>query len=62
MVDISNRYFWPKVKMSDDDGIQIAQEIDPNRILCRMGNNMLIHMEDNVVQYYKRVTEDGKGQ
>ena len=47
--------------MSDDDGIQIAQEIDPNGILRRVGNNALIHTEDNVVQYYKRVTEDGKG-
>ncbi|PBK86515.1 hypothetical protein ARMGADRAFT_940433, partial [Armillaria gallica] len=61
-VDISNRYFWPKAKMSDDNGIQIVQEIDPNRILHMMGNNTLIYMEDNVVQYCKRVTEDGKKQ
>ncbi|KAK0436088.1 hypothetical protein EV421DRAFT_1716138, partial [Armillaria borealis] len=53
-VDISNRYLQPK-------GIQITQEIDPNGILRRVGNNTFIHMEDNVVQYYKRVTEDGKG-
>ncbi|PBK94316.1 hypothetical protein ARMGADRAFT_927905, partial [Armillaria gallica] len=61
-VDISNRYFRPKAKMSDDNGIQIVQEIDPNGILYMMGNNTLIHTEDNVVQYCKRVTEDRKGQ
>ncbi|PBK61405.1 hypothetical protein ARMSODRAFT_1089741 [Armillaria solidipes] len=48
--------------MSDDDGIQIAQEIDPNGILRRLGYNALIRTEDNMVQYYKRVTEDGKVQ
>ncbi|PBK94445.1 hypothetical protein ARMGADRAFT_927746 [Armillaria gallica] len=62
VVDVSNRYFRLKVKSAEDTGIELVQEIDPNSILRGMANNMLIHMDDNVVHYYKATMDNGKNE
>ncbi len=48
--------------MAEDTSIELAQEIDPNGVLNRMANNTLIHMDDNIMQYYKAAIENGKKQ
>lgn len=62
MIEVSNRYFRLKRKMAEDTSIELAQEIDPNGVLNRMANNTLIHMDDNIMQYYKAAIENGKKQ
>ncbi|PBK59992.1 hypothetical protein ARMSODRAFT_982661 [Armillaria solidipes] len=50
----------PKTRTSEEEGIPLSQEVDPNSTLGRMAGNMLMHMKDNVVSYFKAIIEEGK--
>ncbi|KAK0457360.1 uncharacterized protein EV420DRAFT_1480831 [Desarmillaria tabescens] len=52
-VEMSNRYFRTRSKTERETGIPIRTDVDPK------GNN-LIHMEENVVKYYRGIMDAGK--
>lgn len=55
-LDISNRYFCSGRKDEDKNEIKFAPEIDPEKTLTKMSTNTMYHSEDNVVQYFERIS------
>jgi hypothetical protein len=60
-LDLSNRYFTPKLEAPYMEHVPFDENVDPKGFLeeaCRAG---YVHGEDNVVRYYsRRVDEQGK--
>jgi hypothetical protein len=53
-IDISNRYFTPAHRASqDDEQVLFSVAVDPDRILSMAMGNEFIHTEDNEVEYYE---------
>ncbi|KAK0455523.1 uncharacterized protein EV420DRAFT_1481368 [Desarmillaria tabescens] len=58
MVELTNRYFRPKTSANEEEEIPIGADIDPAGVLRRIAQRKWIHMEDNVVRYYRGMIDD----
>ncbi|PBK69293.1 hypothetical protein ARMSODRAFT_843333, partial [Armillaria solidipes] len=59
VLELSNRFFRPRRKSEQEDGVPLTEDIDPNGVLARLAGTNLIHTEDNVVKYFRGML-DGK--
>ncbi len=59
VVELSNQYFRPTNTTNEDEGIPLSPDMDPARILSRMAQCRWVHMENNVVQYYRGMIKEG---
>jgi hypothetical protein len=60
-VDISNRYFTPRIEGVQETEISFSAEIDPTGILKKLAGTDLYHGEDNNVHYFERIIGQNGG-
>ncbi|PBK92578.1 hypothetical protein ARMGADRAFT_930179 [Armillaria gallica] len=54
-IKMSNRYFRAQSKSEQEIGTPIGQDVDPRGVLAWLAGSNLIHMEENDVNYYRRL-------
>jgi hypothetical protein len=59
-IDISNRYFTRRGDMNGEAPIQFSRAVDPENILTKALSNDFVHIQENVVEYYKAVEKDNR--
>ncbi|KAF8906960.1 hypothetical protein CPB84DRAFT_1635248, partial [Gymnopilus junonius] len=60
-LEMSNRYFTPRKQAQEVEELTFGHDVDPKDILKKAAGNCLVHIEDNVVQYYELVKTKGSG-
>ncbi|KAK0451983.1 uncharacterized protein EV420DRAFT_1645918 [Desarmillaria tabescens] len=58
-IELSNRYFRLRGRAEQENRVLLTDEIDPNGVLAHLAGINMIHMEDNMVKYFRGVI-DGK--
>ncbi|KAF8166063.1 hypothetical protein K438DRAFT_1617181, partial [Mycena galopus ATCC 62051] len=56
-INASNRYFTSKKEDPEAEAIPFKDGVDPIGALRRVTNDDLVHTADNIVGYYKKVTD-----
>ncbi|PPR03254.1 hypothetical protein CVT26_008080 [Gymnopilus dilepis] len=54
-LEMSNRYFTPKKFAGQADELPFGMDVDPHGHLRAAAGDSLVHIEDNVVQYFEQV-------
>ncbi|KAF8902952.1 hypothetical protein CPB84DRAFT_1746455 [Gymnopilus junonius] len=54
-LEMLNRYFTPRKQAQEAEEFTLGCDIDPKDILKKATGNHLVHIEDNIVQYYEMV-------
>ncbi|KAF8902970.1 hypothetical protein CPB84DRAFT_1846097 [Gymnopilus junonius] len=60
-LEMLNRYFTPRKQAQEVEEFTLGHDIDPKDILKKATRNRLVHIEDNIVQYYEMVKTKGSG-
>ena len=60
-VNISNRYFTPRIEGVQETKISFSVKIDPTGILKKLAGTDLYHREDNNVHYFERIIRQNGG-
>ncbi|KAK0500119.1 hypothetical protein EDD18DRAFT_1102303 [Armillaria luteobubalina] len=53
IVELSNRYFRPHTASNEEESVPFSTDVDPEGILGRLMQHKLMHMDNNIVSYFK---------
>ncbi|PBK91041.1 hypothetical protein ARMGADRAFT_933168, partial [Armillaria gallica] len=56
-VEMVNWYFRPQTKSENQTSVQLSSDINPKGVLRWMAGDNMVHTEDNIMKYYKKVSK-----
>lgn len=59
-IDASNQYFTRRSDAMDTEELEFGLHVDPLGVMKREGGPELTHVEENVVEYYQRISQEGR--
>ncbi|KAK0493411.1 hypothetical protein EDD18DRAFT_1356862 [Armillaria luteobubalina] len=61
IVELLNRYFRPRTPSNKEESVLFSTDVDPEGVLSRLMHHKLMHMDDNIICYFKaKIDEKGK--
>ncbi|KAK0491753.1 hypothetical protein EDD18DRAFT_1358540 [Armillaria luteobubalina] len=58
VVELLNQYFRPHTASNKEESVPFSTDVDPEGILGRLMQHKLMHMDDNIVSYFKGEIDD----
>ncbi|KAK0224277.1 hypothetical protein IW262DRAFT_1459341 [Armillaria fumosa] len=58
VVELSNQYFRPHMASNEEESVPFSTDVDLEGILGRLMQHKLMHMDDNIVSYFKGEIDD----
>ncbi|KAK0499314.1 hypothetical protein EDD18DRAFT_1102686 [Armillaria luteobubalina] len=61
VIELSNRYFRPCTLSNEEESVPFSTDVDPEGVLSRLMHCKLMHMDNNIICYFKaKIDEKGK--
>ena len=54
VLTFTNRYFSPKVQAEGAEVLDLGAEVDPRGVLLKAAGNGHVHIDENVVKYFRK--------